>query len=137
MIIGEFFNYNFYRCPWNSQTPEECAENAAAALERTVQYEGPNSIAAIMMEGESGSSGCIKFPPGYWKKVKAIADKYGILTISDEVMSGFGRTGKWFGFQHYNYQPDIVSVGKALGNGYPITAVIGKKEIMVPIQELL
>ena len=87
----------FTDVPGTVKTPEECSENAAAALERVVLYEGPNSIAAIMLEGESGSSGCIKFPPGYWKKVKAIADKYGILTICDEVMSGFGRTGKWFG----------------------------------------
>lgn len=65
-------NPYFYRCPWNSKTPNECAENAAAHLERIVNYEGPNSIAAILMEGESGSSGCIKYPVGYWKKLKLL-----------------------------------------------------------------
>lgn len=123
-------NPYFYRCPWNSQTPEECSENAAAALERTVLYEGPNSIAAIMMEGESGSSGCIKFPPGYWKKVKAIADKYGILTISDEVMSGFGRTGKWFGINNHDVEPDIMCMAKGLTSAYvPLGGIIVKEEI--------
>jgi len=123
-------NPYFYRCPWNSKTPEECAENAAAALERIVQYEGPNSIAAIMMEGESGSSGCIKFPPGYWKKVKAIADKYGILTISDEVMSGFGRTGKWFGINNHDVEPDIMCMAKGITSAYvPLGGIIVKEEI--------
>lgn len=123
-------NPYFYRCPWNSETPEECAENAAAALERVVQYEGPNSIAAIMLEGESGSSGCIKYPPGYWKKVKAIADKYGILTICDEVMSGFGRTGKWFGIDHHDVEPDIMCMAKGITSAYlPLGGIIVKEEI--------
>ncbi|MBK8551196.1 MAG: aminotransferase class III-fold pyridoxal phosphate-dependent enzyme [Ignavibacteria bacterium] len=123
-------NPYFYRCPWNSETPEECAENAAAALERVVQYEGPNSIAAIMLEGESGSSGCIKYPPGYWKKVKAIADKYGILTICDEVMSGFGRTGKWFGIDHHEVVPDIMCMAKGITSAYlPLGGIIVKEEI--------
>ncbi|MCB0727496.1 MAG: aminotransferase class III-fold pyridoxal phosphate-dependent enzyme [Ignavibacteriae bacterium] len=123
-------NPYFYRCPWNSKTPEECSENAAAALERTVLYEGPNSIAAIMLEGESGSSGCIKFPPGYWKKVKAIADKYGILTIADEVMSGFGRTGKWFGVNNHEIEPDIMCMAKGITSAYvPLGGIIVKEEI--------
>ncbi len=123
-------NPYFYRCPWNSETQEECAENAAAALERVVQYEGPNSIAAIMLEGESGSSGCIKYPPGYWKKVKAIADKYGILTICDEVMSGFGRTGKWFGIDHHEVEPDIMCMAKGITSAYlPLGGIIVKEEI--------
>lgn len=120
----------FYRCPWNSKTPEECAENAAAHLDRIVQYEGPNNIAAIMLEGESGSSGCIKYPPGYWKKVKAIADKYNILTIDDEVMSGFGRTGKWFGINNHDVEPDIMCMAKGITSGYlPLGGIIVKEEI--------
>lgn len=123
-------NPYFYRCPWNSKTPEECAENAAAHLERVVQYEGPDNIAAIMLEGESGSSGCIKYPPGYWKKVKAIADKYGVLTICDEVMSGFGRTGKWFGINHHDVEPDIMCMAKGITSGYvPLGGIIVTEEI--------
>ncbi|MEO8664382.1 MAG: aminotransferase class III-fold pyridoxal phosphate-dependent enzyme [Ignavibacteria bacterium] len=123
-------NPYFYRCPWNSKTPEECAENAAAHLERVIQYEGPDNIAAIMLEGESGSSGCIKYPEGYWKRVKAIADKYGILTIADEVMSGFGRTGKWFGIDHHDVEPDIMCMAKGITSAYvPLGGIIVKEEI--------
>ena len=124
-------NPYFYRCPWNSKTPEECAENAAAHLERVVKYEGPQYIAAILLEGESGSSGCIKYPAGYWKKVKAIADKYGILTIADEVMSGFGRTGKWFGINHHDVVPDMMCMAKGITSGYiPLGGIIVKEEII-------
>jgi len=123
-------NPYFYRCPWNSKTPEECAENAAAHLERIIKYEGPQYIAAILMEGESGSSGCIKYPPGYWKKVKAICDRYGILTICDEVMSGFGRTGKWFGIDNHGVEPDMMCMAKGITSGYiPLGGLIVKEEI--------
>ncbi len=118
-------NPYFYRCPWGSKTPEECAEKATDQLERIIQFENPDSVAAIILEGESGSSGCIKYPPGYWKKVKAIADKYGILTIDDEVMSGFGRTGKWFAIEHHGVEPDIICMAKGLTSGYiPLGGII-------------
>jgi taurine--2-oxoglutarate transaminase len=123
-------NPYFYRCPWNSATPEECAERAADHLERIVKYEGPQYVAAIILEGESGSSGCIKYPPGYWKKVRAIADKYGILIICDEVMSGFGRTGKWFGVDHSGVVPDMMCMAKGITSGYiPLGGLIVKEEI--------
>lgn len=121
----------FYRDPWNSATPEECAENAAAHMERIIKFEGPNNVAAILMEGESGSSGCIKYPPGYWKKVREIADRYGIILICDEVMSGFGRTGKWFGVDHHNVVPDIMCFAKGLTCGYiPLGGMIIKEELI-------
>jgi taurine--2-oxoglutarate transaminase len=124
-------NPYFYRCPWNSSTPEECAESAAAHMERVIKFEGPQYIAAILMEGESGSSGCIKYPPGYWKRIKAIADKYGILTICDEVMSGFGRTGKWFGIDDHGVEPDILCMAKGITSGYiPLGGLIVKEEIV-------
>lgn len=123
-------NPYFYRCPWNSETPEECADNAAKHLERVILYEGPGNIAAIMLEGESGSSGCIKYPEGYWKKVKEIADKYGLLTICDEVMSGFGRTGKWFGIDNHGVEPDMICMAKGITSAYvPLGGVIVKEEI--------
>ena len=74
-------------------------KESVANLERVIAYEGPGNIAAILLEGESGSSGCLKYPVGYLKKVREICDKHGILLIIDEVMSGFGRTGKWFGLK--------------------------------------
>ena len=107
-----------YRCPWNSSSIEECGELAAAHLERVIQFENPDAVAAILFEGESGSSGCIKYPPMYLKKVREICDKYGILMIDDEVMSGFGRTGKMFGIDHHDVVPDIMCMAKGLTSGY-------------------
>ncbi|MEO9886721.1 MAG: aminotransferase class III-fold pyridoxal phosphate-dependent enzyme [Balneola sp.] len=111
-------NPYFYRCPWNSNSFEECGELAARNLEQVIKYENPDSIAAILLEGESGSSGCIKYPPNYWKLVREICDKYGILIIDDEVMSGFGRTGKMFGVDHHGVEPDIMCLAKGLTSGY-------------------
>lgn len=118
-------NPYFYRCPWGSRTMEECGERAIAHLERVIKYENPDSIAAILLEGESGSSGCIKYPPFYWQKLRALADKYGILLIADEVMSGFGRTGKWFGVDHHQVTPDIMCLAKGITSGYiPLGATV-------------
>ncbi len=111
-------NPYFYRCPWGTNSMEECGEMALRNLENIIKYENPNSVAAILMEGESGSSGCIKYPPNYWQGLRKIADKYGILLICDEVMSGFGRTGKWFGIDNHNVTPDIMAMAKGLTSGY-------------------
>jgi len=114
-----------YRCPWNSTTVEQCGELALAHLERVIKFENPQSIAAILFEGESGSSGCIKYPPMYLKHVREICDKYGILLIDDEVMSGFGRTGKMFGIDHHGVTPDIMCLAKGLTSGYlPLGATV-------------
>ena len=114
-----------YRCPWNSNSIEECGARALAHLERVIEFENPNNIAAILFEGESGSSGCIKYPPNYLKKVRALCDKYGIIMIDDEVMSGFGRTGKMFGIDNHNVTPDIMCMAKGLTSGYlPLGGVI-------------
>ena len=93
-------------------------KETVAQLERLVAYEGPNNIAAILLEGESGSSGCLQYPKGYLKKVREICDQNGILLIIDEVMSGFGRTGKWFGFQNHDVIPDMIAMAKGLTSGY-------------------
>ncbi|MEM9921539.1 MAG: aminotransferase class III-fold pyridoxal phosphate-dependent enzyme [Bacteroidota bacterium] len=123
-------NPYFYRCPWYSTSMEECGERAIQNLENVLKYEGPENFAAILMEGESGSSGCIKYPPMYLKKVREIADKYGILLIADEVMSGFGRTGKWFGINHHGVAPDIMVMAKGLTSGYlPLGALTVSEEI--------
>ncbi len=91
---------------------------AVSQLERLIAYEGPGNIAAILLEGESGSSGCLKYPVGYLKAVREICNKNGILLIMDEVMSGFGRTGKWFGFQNHDIIPDMIAMAKGLTCGY-------------------
>jgi len=119
-----------YRCPWYSSSPEECGERAAKNMEDIILFEGPENIAAILMEGESGTSGCIKYPPFYWKKIKALADRYNILTICDEVMSGFCRTGKWFGIDNHEVTPDIMCFAKGLTAGYiPLGGMIVSEKI--------
>ena len=118
-----------YRCPW-SQEMASCNRECVSHIERVIKFENPDSVAAILIEGESGSSGCIKYPPDYWKMIKQIADKYGILTISDEVMSGFGRCGQWFAIQNSGVTPDIMSMAKGLTAGYiPLGGVMVSEDI--------
>jgi taurine--2-oxoglutarate transaminase len=97
---------------------ENLLKDSVDNLERIIAYEGPNNIAAILLEGESGSSGCLQYPKGFLKAVKALCDKHQILLIIDEVMSGFGRTGKWFGFQNHDIIPDMICMAKGLTCGY-------------------
>jgi taurine---2-oxoglutarate transaminase len=97
---------------------EALLKESVASLERMIAYEGPGNIAAILLEGQSGSSGCFLYPKGYLKAVRNLCDKHGILLIMDEVMSGFGRTGKWFGFEHHEIVPDMIAMAKGLTCGY-------------------
>jgi len=113
-----------YRCPWGQQFGN-CHYECVSHIERVLEFEGPETVAAIIMEGESGSSGCIKYPPGYLKKVKQLCEKHGILFIADEVMSGFGRTGKWFGVDNHDVVPDMIATAKGITSGYiPLGALI-------------
>ena len=105
----------FYRWEYGE---ENLLKEAVAQLERIIAYEGPATIAAILLEGESGSSGCLQYPIGYLKAVREICNKHGILLIMDEVMSGFGRTGKWFGFENHGIIPDMIAMAKGLTCGY-------------------
>jgi taurine---2-oxoglutarate transaminase len=118
-----------YRCPW-SQKIESCKRECVSHVERIIQFEGPQNIAAILMEGESGTSGCIKYPPDYWQKIDVIAKKYGILIIVDEVMSGFGRCGDWFAINKTGIKPDMITMAKGINSGYvPLGGIMVSKEI--------
>ncbi len=118
-----------YRCPW-SQKIESCKRECVSHVERVIEFEGPQNIAAIIMEGVSGSSGCITYPPDYLKKLRALCDRHGILLIADEVMSGFGRTGKWFGIDHSEVVPDIMVMAKGMTAGYvPLGGIIVSEKI--------
>ncbi|MFT5171120.1 MAG: taurine--2-oxoglutarate transaminase, partial [Candidatus Marinamargulisbacteria bacterium] len=118
-----------YRCPFG-QKESSCSRECVSHLERVIQFEGPENVAAIILEGESGSSGCIKYPADYWPKVRAISDKYGILLIADEVLSGFGRCGQWFAVQNFNVQPDMIATAKGLTSGViPLGALIVSEKI--------
>ena len=119
-----------YRCPWGQPGPDACNRECVSHVERVIEFEGPQNVAAIIMEGESGTSGCIKYPPDYLKKIRALCDKHGILLIADEVMSGFGRTGKWFGVDNYNVVPDMIATAKGITAGYlPLGALIVSDKI--------
>ena len=90
-----------------------------------IQYEGPEEIAAFFLEGVVGSNGIIVPPEDYWPRIREICDKYGILLISDEVMSGFGRTGKWFAVNNWDVKPDMITFAKGVTSGYaPLGGVI-------------
>ena len=113
-----------YRCPWGKEITS-CQRECVSHVERIIEFEGPENVAAILMEGESGSSGCIKYPPDYLQKIRALCDKHGILLIADEVMSGFGRTGKWFACDVHGVVPDMIATAKGITAGYlPLGALI-------------
>ena len=119
-----FLNPHCYRCPFG-QKKETCKRECISHLEEIIMYEGPDKIAAIIMEGVVGSNGIIVPPDDYWPRVREICDKYGIFLISDEVMSGWGRTGEWFAVDNWNVTPDIITTAKGITSGYaPLGAVI-------------
>lgn len=119
-----------YRCPYG-KTAETCSLECAEALETEIQRQGPDTVAAFMIEPVSGSSLYAAIPrPDYFKRVREICDKYGVLLVFDEVMSGVGRTGKYFAYQHFDVKPDIVALGKALAGGYfPIGSASCSQEV--------
>ena len=105
------------------EDPAKFAARAAAAIEERILAVGPHNVAAFIGEPVQGAGGVIVPPPGYWTQVEAICRKYGILLVVDEVICGFGRLGRWFGFQHFGIRPDIVTMAKGLSSGYqPISA---------------
>ncbi len=114
-----------YRSPYyRGRTVDEGEAVLGDMIEEIVQFEGPGSIAAILLEGYSGTSGIIQGGQVFWDRIRQICDKYGILLIVDEVMSGFGRTGEWFACQHYGIKPDLMTMAKGLTSGYvPLGAV--------------
>jgi len=118
-----------YRCPFGKKK-ESCQRECLKHLEEVIRYEGPDKIAAIIMEGVVGSNGLIVPPDDYWPRVREICDKYGILLISDEVMSGWGRTGQWFAVDNWQVVPDIITTAKGITSGYvPLGAVIVSEPI--------
>jgi taurine--2-oxoglutarate transaminase len=120
-----FFGPYLYRTAFWAQTPEQEAERALAHLEQVIIFEGPNTIAAILIESIVGTAGVLIAPTGYLEGVRALCDKYDIMWIADEVMCGFGRSGKWFAYQHSSVEPDLIVFAKGVTSGYvPLGGVI-------------
>ena len=118
-----------YRCPLDLKYPD-CDIGCAKALERTILHEGPNSVAAFLTVAISQETPIAVPPPEYWPMIRSICDKYGVLLIDDEVVCGFGRTGKMFGIENFGVDPDIISFAKGVTSGYlPLGGAIASKEI--------
>ena len=125
-----FFGPFAYRSEFWSTSPEQESERALRHLERVIQSEGPQSIAAILLETIPGTAGVLVPPAGYLQGVRALADRYGIVLIFDEVMCGFGRTGDWFAFKNFDVEPDLITFAKGVNSGYvPTGGVIISESI--------
>ncbi|MGZ4414784.1 MAG: aminotransferase class III-fold pyridoxal phosphate-dependent enzyme [Gaiellaceae bacterium] len=118
-----------YRCP--AGHPDPCPVcTGAPHLEEILQYEGAHTVAAVILEPVVGTNGIIVPPDGYLQAIREVCDRHGILLIADEVMAGFGRTGKWFGVENWDVVPDILTVAKGINSGYvPLGAMIVRKPI--------
>jgi taurine--2-oxoglutarate transaminase len=127
---AHFFGPFEYRTEFWSDSPEQESERALHHLERVIQSEGANSIAAILLETVPGTAGVLVPPPGYLEGVRSLCDKYGIVLIFDEVMCGFGRTGEWFAWQGFGVVPDLITFAKGVNSGYvPVGGVIISESI--------
>jgi taurine--2-oxoglutarate transaminase len=118
-----------YRCP--AGHPDPCPIcSGGPHLEEILQYEGPENVAAVILETVTGSNGVIPPPPGYLQSVREVCDRHGILLILDEVMAGFGRTGKWFACENWDVVPDIITLAKGINSGYvPLGAMVMSERI--------
>ncbi|PKB67425.1 MAG: hypothetical protein BZY81_04660 [SAR202 cluster bacterium Io17-Chloro-G4] len=119
-----------YHCEYGGTTPEECAERCVKAIEDIILFQGPNTIAAVVAEPVSSPMGAAVPGPNYWPLLRELCDRYGCLLIADEVITGFGRTGKMFACEHWNITPDIMTVAKGITSGYiPMGGAITRKTI--------
>lgn len=118
-----------YRCQWCADKPS-CTLACADNIEATILREGADSVAAVIAEPVHGAGGVIPPDPGYWPRLRAICDRHDVLLIADEVITGFGRTGRWFALEHWGVQPDIMTIAKAVTSAYvPLSAFIASGRV--------
>ena len=121
---------NPYRCELGGKTASECAVRCAEAIEQLILFHDPGTVAAVIGEPIAMPMGAVVPGDEYWPMVREICDKYGVVLIDDEIISGFGRTGKMFGIEHWGVVPDIMTVAKGINSSYlPLGATIVKKEL--------
>ncbi len=118
-----------YRNPFGTDDPEVLAQRCAEMVEWAIKYQTSGNVAAFIAEPVLGEGGIIVPPANYFRYVKQVLDRYGILLIVDEVQSGFGRTGKLFAIEHYGVEPDIMVLAKGIADGFPLSACIARAEI--------
>src|SRR3954462_3605900 len=124
-------NTNLYRLP-----PGYGAETLADAVARRIEFEGPDTVAAVIMEPVQNAGGCFTPPEGYFQRIREICDEYDVLLISDEVICAYGRLGYMFGAQRYDYQPDIITTAKGITSAYaPMGAMITSDKLAEPFLE--
>lgn len=135
--IVHFFGPFLYRSRFHASTEAEEAQRALEYLEQTIVLEGASTIAAIILESVPGTAGIMVPPPGYMQGVRELCDKYGIVFIADEVMAGFGRTGKWFAIENFEgVVPDLITFAKGVNSGYvPLGGVAISPEIAATFAE--
>ena len=134
--VVHFFGPFLYRSPFDSETAEQETERALHHLSETIRFEGPDTIAAVLLETIPGTAGIMPPPPGYLAGVREICDRHGIMLILDEVMAGFGRTGAWFAFDHYDVRPDLITFAKGVNSGYvPLGGVVISAPIVDTFRE--
>lgn len=120
---------HFYRCPFKTNTPDDCAAACAEAIEDVIRSQTSADVAAFIAESVLGEGGIIVPPDNYFKYAKAVCDKHGMLFICDEVQSGFGRTGKMFAIEHYGVEPDIMATAKGIADGFPLGAFTARPDV--------
>ena len=124
-------NTNTYRLPHGVE-----AGDLAEAVATMIEFEGPDTVGAVIMEPVQNAGGCFTPPDGYWKRVREICDEYDVLLISDEVICAWGRLGEWFGSQRYDYVPDLITTAKGLTSAYaPMGAVIASDRVAEPFMQ--
>ncbi len=134
-------NTNFYRAPEQFQTGAEDDEYkfgqwAANRIAEAIEFEGPDTVAAVFLEPVQNSGGCFPPPPGYFERVREICDEYDVLLVSDEVICAFGRLGHMFAAERYGYQPDIITCAKGLTSGYsPLGAMVATDRLFEPFSK--
>ncbi|MDI1288606.1 MAG: aspartate aminotransferase family protein [bacterium] len=134
--VVHFFGPYPYRSPFWSESEAQESERALQHLAQVIAFEGPSTIAAILLETVVGTAGILIPPPGYLEGVRALCDANGIMLIADEVICGFGRTGTWFAFEHFNIVPDLITFAKGSNSGYvPVGGVIISDEISATFDE--
>jgi taurine--2-oxoglutarate transaminase len=134
-VVHHFGPY-LYRSAFHATTEEEECERALDHLRDLITFEGPGTIAAVILETIVGTNGILMPPDGYLAGVRALCDEFGIVMIADEVMSGFARAGEWFAIQHWDVVPDLITFAKGVNSGYvPIGGVLINDAVNATFQE--